>query len=141
VLVAGPCAQSNTALNGCWSYTWQGNNETWFPADSKTIFQAISDNLVSANVTTTTGKGFDNKMNYDAAALTAAAANANVIVLCLGENASAESPGNTRELAMPDDQVALAKAAAATGKPVILVLPEGRPRFITGIEPSMKGIL
>ena len=74
-------------------------------------------------------------------AFTAAATNADVIILCLGENAYAESPGNTRELALPDDQIALAKAAAATGKPVILVLTEGRPRFITSIEPSMKGIL
>ena len=141
VLVAGPSAQSLSALNGCWSYTWQGNNEQWYPADSKTILQAITDKLGAANVTTTSVKGFDNSMNYDVAALTAAAANADVIILCLGENAYAESPGNTRELALPDEQIALAKAAAATGKPVILVLTEGRPRFITSIEPSMKGIL
>jgi beta-glucosidase len=141
VLVAGPSAQSISALNGCWSYTWQGRDEEWYPADSKTILQAITDKLGAGNVTTTTGKGFDNKLNYDAAALTSAASNADVIVLCLGENAYAESPGNTRELALPDDQLALAKAAAATGKPVILVLTEGRPRFITSIEPSMKGIL
>ncbi len=141
VLVAGPSAQSISALNGCWSYTWQGRDEEWYPADSKTILQAITDKLGAGNVTTTTGKGFDNKLNYDAATLTSAASNADVIVLCLGENAYAESPGNTRELALPDDQLALAKAAAATGKPVILVLTEGRPRFITSIEPSMKGIL
>ncbi|HET6995400.1 MAG TPA: glycoside hydrolase family 3 N-terminal domain-containing protein [Chitinophagaceae bacterium] len=141
VLVAGPSAQSISALNGCWSYTWQGKDEEWYPADSKTILQAITDKLGAANVTTTTGKGFDNKLNYDATTLTTAAANADVIILCLGENAYAESPGNTRELALPDDQLALAKAAAATGKPVILVLTEGRPRFITSIEPSMKGIL
>jgi len=58
-----------------------------------------------------------------------------------GENAYAESPGNTRDLALPEEQINLAKAAASTGKPVILVLTEGRPRFITSIEPSMKGIL
>ena len=141
VLVTGPAAQSISALNGCWSYTWQGNNDQWYPADSKTIYQAIADKLGAANVTTTTGKGFDNKLNYDAASITSAAANADVVILCLGENAYAESPGNTRELALPDDQLALAKAAAAAGKPVILVLTEGRPRFITSIEPSMKGIL
>ena len=128
-------------MNGCWSYTWQGKEEQWYPADSKTILQTITDKVGAGNVTTTTGKGFDNPMNYDAAKLTTAAANADVIVLCLGENAYAESPGNTRELALPDEQLALAKAAAATGKPVILVLTEGRPRFITSIEPSMKGIL
>ena len=141
VLVAGPSAQSISALNGCWSYTWQGKEEQWYPADSKTILQTIKDKVGAANVTTTTGKGFDDPMNYDADKLTAAAANADVIILCLGENAYAESPGNTRELALPDEQVAIAKAAAATGKPVILVLTEGRPRFITSIEPSVKGIL
>jgi beta-glucosidase len=141
VLVAGPSAQSISALNGCWSYTWQGQQEEWYPADSKNILQTITDKAGVANIMTTTGKGFDNALNYDAATLTAAAVNADVIVLCLGENAYAESPGNIRDLALPDNQVALAKAAAATGKPVILVLTEGRPRFITSIEPQMKGIL
>jgi beta-glucosidase len=141
VLVAGPSAQSISALNGCWSYTWQGKEEQWYPADSKTILQAITDKLGAANVTTTSGKGFDNPANYDADKLKAAAANADVIVLCLGENAYAESPGNIRDLALPEEQVKLAEAAIASGKPVLLVLTEGRPRFITNIEPKIKGIL
>lgn len=141
ILVAGPAAQSIAALNGCWSYTWQGNQEQWYPADSKTILQAITDKAGAANVITTTGKGFDDPLNYDVEKLRAAAADAEVIVLCLGENAYAESPGNTRDLALPQEQVALAKAAIATGKPVILVLTEGRPRFITEIEPGVKGIV
>lgn len=141
VLVAGPSAQSISALNGCWSYTWQGNDDRWYPSDSKTIYQAIAEKIGAANVITTTGKGFDNLMNYDAAAITTAAVKADVIVLCIGENAYAESPGNTRELALPKEQEDLVIAAALTGKPVILVLTEGRPRFITNIEPSVKGIL
>ncbi|HEX5150838.1 MAG TPA: glycoside hydrolase family 3 N-terminal domain-containing protein [Parafilimonas sp.] len=141
ILVAGPSAQSITALNGCWSYVWQGNQEQFYPADSKTIFQTIADKAGAANTTTTSVKGFDNAANYDTAALRSAAANVDAIVLCLGEDAYAESPGNTRELALPDNQLALAKVAASTGKPVILVLTEGRPRFITSIEPGMKGIL
>ncbi|MCW3089762.1 MAG: glycosyl hydrolase [Ferruginibacter sp.] len=141
VLVAGPAAQSISALNGCWSYTWQGKEEQWYPADSKTILQSIMDKLGAANVSTTTAKGFDDSKNYDAAALTATASSADAIILCLGENAYAESPGNIEDLALDERQVALAKAAAATGKPVILVLTEGRPRFISNIEPSMKGIL
>lgn len=95
----------------------------------------------AANVITTTAKGFDALQNYDATALTNAAAKADVIVLCIGENAYAESPGNIRDLALPKEQENLAVAAALTGKPVILVLTEGRPRFITNIEPSAKGIL
>jgi beta-glucosidase len=141
VLVAGPGAQSISALNGCWSYTWQGKEEQWYPSNSKTILQSITDKLGASNVVTTTVKGYDNAANYDTAQLKAAAANVDAIVLCLGENAYAESPGNIKDLALADNQIQLAMAAAATGKPVILVLNEGRPRFITNIEPKMNGIL
>ncbi|MEO7309484.1 MAG: glycoside hydrolase family 3 N-terminal domain-containing protein [Chitinophagaceae bacterium] len=141
VLVAGPTAQSISALNGAWSYTWQGKEEQWYPADSKTILMAITDKVGSANVVTTTGKGFDDPKNMDASAITSAAAVVDVIVLCIGENAYAESPGNTADLALDENQQALLRAAAATGKPVILVLTEGRPRFITNLEPLAKGIL
>ena len=141
ILVAGPAARSISALNGCWSYTWQGKEEQWYPKDSKTILQALTDKLGAANVTTTSVPGFSSKENFDAASLTVAAAGVDAIVLCLGENAYAESPGNIADLALPEEQMALARAAAATGKPVILVLTEGRPRFITGIAPLMKGIL
>jgi beta-glucosidase len=141
VLVAGPAALSISALNGCWSYTWQGKDERWYPADSKTIVDALRDKLGAGQVTTTAVKDFDNPANYDTVALKTAAAGADAIVLCLGENAYAESPGVIPDLALPEEQLALARAAAATGKPVILVLTEGRPRFITGIAPSMKGIL
>jgi len=141
ILVAGPSARSISALNGCWSYTWQGNDERWYPAGSKTILDALRDKLGAANVLTTAVPGFDSRDNYDTSVLKAAAAGVDAIVLCLGENAYAESPGNIRDLALPDQQTALARAAAATGKPVILVLTEGRPRFITGIAPSMKAIV
>jgi beta-glucosidase len=141
VLVAGPSAQSISALNGCWSYTWQGKEELWYPADSKTIYQAIADKVGAGNVMTSSGKGFDNPMNFDQSLLTSMAAKADIIVLCIGENAYAESPGNTGDLALDENQVALAKAAFLSGKPVILVLTEGRPRFISNLEPSAKGIL
>lgn len=141
ILVAGPSAQSISALNGCWSYTWQGKEEQWYPSDSKTIFQALTDKFGAANVITTTGKGFDNTMNYDAAKITEAASGVDVIILCIGENAYAESPGNTEDLALPANQAELVRAATATGKPVILVLTEGRPLFITKEEPKVKAIL
>src|SRR6187397_25475 len=83
VLVAGPSAQSLTALNGCWSYTWQGNNEQWYPADSKTILETIKDKIGEKNVITTTAKGFNSPANYDLTALKRAAANADVIVMCV----------------------------------------------------------
>jgi beta-glucosidase len=141
ILVAGPAAQSISALNGCWSYTWQGKDQHWYPSDSKTILQSLRDKLGETNVLTSTATDFDDPSNYDTAALRSAASGVDYIVLCLGENAYAESPGNIEDLAMPDNQLALARTAAATGKPVILVLTEGRPRLITGIAPQMKGIL
>jgi beta-glucosidase len=131
ILVAGPSANSIAPLNGCWSYTWQGNQEQWYPADSKTIGKS---KVISV-------KGFDDPQNYDTARLKLAAADADYIVLCLGENAYAESPGNINDLVLPENQMALARAAIGTGKPVILVLTEGRPRLITAIEPNMQGIL
>ena len=140
ILVAGPSASSIAPLNGCWSYTWQGNQEQWYPADSKTIGETIAEKT-GGKTTVISVKGFDNPQNFDTVRLKTAAADADVIVLCLGENAYAESPGNIRDLALPDNQLALAQAAASTGKPVILVLTEGRPRLITTIEPLIPGIL
>ncbi|TDG37287.1 beta-glucosidase [Pedobacter changchengzhani] len=140
-LVAGPGAQSISALNGCWSYTWQGKDEQWYPKDSKTILQTIEDKVGKSNVVTTTEKGFEGIKNFDGDALIKSAKDVDCIILCLGENAYAESPGNIADLALDENQQALAKAAISTGKPIILVLTEGRPRFITNIEPKMNGIL
>lgn len=140
ILVAGPSANSIAPLNGCWSYTWQGNQEQWYPADSKTIGEMISEKNTGSTAIISV-KGFDSPQNFDTALLKKSAEAADVIVLCLGENAYAESPGNIRDLALPENQMQLARSAIATGKPVILVLTEGRPRLIAGIEPGMQGIL
>lgn len=141
VLVAGPSAQSLAALNGAWSYTWQGNDDRWYPKDSKTILQSIKDKIGAGNVVTTTGPGFTNALNFDAESLKKEAAGVDAIVLCIGENAYAESPGNIRDLALPDNQKLLVETAILTGKPVVLVLTEGRPLFITEFVPSVKGIV
>lgn len=141
ILVAGPAAQTISGLNGAWSYTWQGKDEQWYPSDSKTIYESIVDKVGAANVITSSVKGFENAQNVDVEKMKAAAINTDVIILCLGENAYAESPGNTSDLALPENQRLLAEAAVKTGKPVILLLTEGRPLFITGIEPTMKAIL
>ncbi|MDE3143833.1 MAG: glycoside hydrolase family 3 C-terminal domain-containing protein, partial [Bacteroidota bacterium] len=141
VLVMGPTSQSIAPLNGSWSYTWQGNQEEWYPKESKTIEQAIADKVGADNVIAIGAKGFDAKENYDIDKLKANADKADIIVLCLGENAYAESPGNIRDLALPEEQVKLAEAAFATGKKVVLLLIEGRPRFITNIEPGFDAIV
>ncbi|OIR14257.1 beta-glucosidase BoGH3B precursor [mine drainage metagenome] len=141
ILVMGPTSQSIAPLNGSWSYTWQGNQEEWYPKESKTIEQALADKVGADNVIAIGVRGFDAKENYDIDKLKANADKADIIVLCLGENAYAESPGNIRDLALPEEQVNLAKAAFATGKKVVLLLVEGRPRFITNIEPGFDAII
>lgn len=141
VLVAGPGAQSLSCIHGCWSYTWQGQDERFYPSTTKHITAAIQDKIGKDNVIVCSGKGFKDEECYNTQAITEKAKGADYIVLCLGEDAYAESPGSIDDLTLPQEQVKLAKAAAATGKPVVLVLTEGRPRVINEIVADMKGIV
>lgn len=139
VLVAGPGANSVTTLNGCWSYSWQGSSSEWHPSNTKTILSAIQEKIGANNVVYAEGAGFTT--DKDAKAAVIAAKSVDYIVLCLGEDAYAEQPGVIDDLELPESQLNLAKALYATGKPVILVFAEGRPRIFRKIEPQAKGIV
>ena len=139
VLVAGPAANSITALNGCWSYSWQGSNAAYYPENSKTILQAFKDKLGDKNVVYAEGAGFTEAKDINAAV--AAAKSVDYVILCLGEDAYAEQPGVIDDLELPTSQLNLAKALYATGKKVILVFTEGRPRVFNKIESEAKGIV
>jgi beta-glucosidase len=140
VLVTGPAAKSLSALHGCWSYTWQGADESQYPKSTLAIVDAIREKIGDGNVLFRQGVSFDGKVSdADAAVLDAAAAD--VIVLCLGEDAYAETPGDINDFDLPAGQQEFAKRLYATGKPVVLVLVEGRGRIIREIEPGAKGIL
>ncbi|MFM7022502.1 MAG: glycoside hydrolase family 3 N-terminal domain-containing protein [Flavobacteriales bacterium] len=128
VLVAGPGAEKVSMLNGCWSFSWQGKENSLYPSYYTTVATELKAIAGEGNVTVEKG----NKITK---------ANADVIVLCIGEDAYAETPGSIRELDLDMDQQELVKSAYATGKPVILVLIEGRPRLVRNIEPQAKGIL
>lgn len=145
VLLAGPAAHNLGPLHGSWSYSWQGNVEANYPKSTKTIFKVFTEKLGKENVevmaTDQAVRGFDSPANYDTEALTERAKNVDYIVLALGEPAYAESPGALDDLNLPDNQKALVRAAAATGKPVIVVLAEGRPRIVRDIEPLLQGIV
>jgi len=141
ILVAGPSAQSKAALNGAWSYTWQGKDEKWYPESELTILEAFQQKIGRENVITTSGIGYDDPANFDVKALRDAAQNVDAVVLCLGENAYAESPGNIFTLDMPTEQKELIRAAKSSGKPVIVVLNQGRPLFITDMVNEMDAIL
>ena len=141
VLVAGPAAHNVTALHSSWSYVWQGNDDSQYPASTQTIKEALEAQLGKANVVSSAQRKYDNAANYDIEQLNKDAQNVDYIILCLGEDAYAESPGSIDDLTLDSRQIALAKAAISTGKKVILVLVEGRPRVIADIEKDIPGIL
>jgi beta-glucosidase len=140
VLVTGPAAKSLSALHGCWSYTWQGRDEKWYPKGSLTVADALAEKLGQSNVLYRQGVKFDGAP-VDVDGAVADAANADAIILCLGEDAYAETPGDINDLALPAGQQELAKRLYGTGKPVVVVLLEGRPRVIREIVSGAKGIV
>ncbi len=138
VLVTGPAADSLLSLNNGWSWTWQGDRKDLYPADRPTVRRALEAQL-GGRVTYVPGADFTKEI--DVAAARSAAAQADVVVLCLGESAYAETPGNIDDLELPEAQIRLAKEVAAAGKPVILVLLEGRPRLVRTIADGVQAIV
>jgi beta-glucosidase len=129
VLVTGPTANTMRSLNGGWSYTWQGEKNDEYASSKNTILEAIRLKIGKEKVFYEAGASFDALQNIDDAIN--AAKKSDAIVLCLGELSYTENPGNIDELDLPQAQIQLAKEMAKLGKPVILVLAEGRPRIVT----------
>lgn len=147
ILVTGPNANSMRSLNGGWSYSWLGDKTEQYAGEYNTILEAVRKNAGEKNVIYSpgvawveTGKYWEEK-EISIKAAVRAARKADYILLCLGENSYTEKPGDTHDLALSDLQIALAKALQATGKPVILVLNQGRPRIINRIDEKSKAIL
>ncbi len=147
ILVTGPNAHSMRTLNGGWSYSWQGEKVEEFAEQYNTIYEALQHKFGEDNVRYESGVTYKMEGQYfeentpEIPKAVAAARGVDYIVLCLGENSYCETPGNLDELTLSENQTALALALQATGKPVILVLNEGRPRLIRKIEPGVKAIL
>jgi beta-glucosidase len=139
ILVTGPAADSMPALSNGWTLTWQGNRDKLYPADRPTIRRALEQRLGAGQVTYVAGADFEKEIDVNAAVSAAGAADA--IVLCLGESSYAETPGNIDDLSLPAAQVRLADALARTGKPIVLVLVEGRPRIVRTIVDHARAIL
>lgn len=138
VLVTGPTANSLVSLNNGWTYVWQGDNADLYPKDRPTILQAVQ-TKTEKNVTYIPGTTLDKEIDIAAAAR--AARQADVAIVCVGEGAYAETPGNVTDLTLGEAQLRLAEAIEATGKPVVLVLVEGRPRIINRIADRAQAIL
>ena len=147
ILLTGPNANQMRCLHGGWSYTWQGSRAEDLAARYNTIYEALcnkygKDNVILEQGVTYNERGKyyeENKPQIDKAV--AAAADCDVIIACIGENSYTETPGNLTDLWLSDNQRNLVKALAKTGKPIILVLNEGRPRLIADIEPLAKAIV
>jgi beta-glucosidase len=140
VLVTGPDADSLIPLDNGWSYTWQGNKASAYPTQRyATILGAIRQKIGADHVTYVAGTTLDKELDIAQAA--AAASSADAIVVCLGAWAYAETPGNIPDLALPDAQIHLAQKILESGKPVILVLTEGRPRIIRPIAGGVSAIV
>jgi beta-glucosidase len=139
VLVTGPMANRLSVLNGGWTLTWQGNREELYPKDKQTILKAIVARIGAGNVSFALGSTYDRES--DIPAVVKAAKKADVVIACIGEEAYCETPGNLSDLTLPDAQLDLVKALVKTGKPVVLVLAEGRPRIIRPVVEGAKAIL
>ncbi len=139
VLVTGPGADSLIPLNNGWSYTWQGDRASMYPKDRATILKAVQEKIGAANVTYVPGTTYNKEVDIAKAA--DAASKADAVVICLGEWAYAETPGNIADLTLPDAQLHLALKIMETKKPVILVLTEGRPRIISRIADPAQAIV
>ena len=146
ILVTGPNANSMRSLNGGWSYKWQGSDDPKFHDQYNTIYEAMRLIYGDANVKLEQGMDYnpevwESEINVRIQAAVAAARSVDVIVACVGENSYCETPGNTNDLHLSANQTALVKALAATGKPIVLVLNEGRPRIIREIEPLASAVI
>ena len=147
LLLTGPNANQMRCLHGGWSYTWQGSKAEELSDKYNTIYEALCNKYGKENIILEQGVTYDeNKAYYDENEpeidkAVAAAAQADVIIACIGENSYTETPGNLTDLWLSENQRNLVKALAKTGKPIILVLNEGRPRLIADIEPLAKAVI
>ena len=147
ILLTGPNANQMRCLDGGWSYTWQGHRTDEFAGKYNTIYEAFCNQYGKENVVLNQGVTYNETGKYweenepKIQGAVDAAKNVDVIVACIGENSYTETPGNLTDLWLSENQRNLVKELAKTGKPVILVLNEGRPRLIADIEPLAQGII
>ena len=147
ILVTGPNANSMRCLNGGWSYTWQGHMADMFTEQYNTIYEAVCNKFGKKNVVLEQGVtyvpqgGYTEENAPEIEKAVRAARNVDVILACIGENSYCETPGNLSDLALSENQRNLVKALAKTGKPIVLILNEGRPRLINDIEPLADAVI
>lgn len=139
VLVTGPTANLLSVLNGGWTITWQGDREDLYPQDKMTVLEAIRDKVGADNCLYVPGASFDEEIDIQAAVENAR--KADVVIACIGERPYCETPGNINDLTLEQGQLNLVQALERTGKPVVMVLIEGRPRVIRTIADEADAVV
>ena len=147
ILLTGPNANQMRCLHGGWSYTWQGSKAEDLSEKYNTIYEALCNKYGKENIILEQGVTYnedgayydENEPQIDKAV--AAATQVDIIIAAIGENSYTETPGNLTDLWLSKNQRKLVKELAKTGKPIILVLNEGRPRLIADIEPLAKAVV
>ena len=154
VLVTGPTSDSLISMNNGWTWVWQGSEPSLYPKDKMTIRGAVEAKVGKSNFTFVQGTRItrpagspsnatptDVNEEVDIPKAVSEAKKSDVVVLCLGEGSYTETPGNITDLTLPEPQLKLAEALMATGKPLVVVLVEGRPRVISRIADKVPAIL
>ena len=147
ILLTGPNANQMRCLHGGWSYTWQGSKAEDLTEQYNTIYEALCNKYGKENVILEQGVTYNEDGAYSAEnepqidKAVAATQGADIIIACIGENSYTETPGNLSDLWLSENQRNLVKELSKTGKPIILVLNEGRPRLIADIEPLAKAVV
>lgn len=147
ILLTGPNANQMRCLDGGWSYTWQGHLTNQFASQYNTIYEALCNEYGKDNILLRQGVTYNEKGKYyeenepDIASAVRAADSADVVIACIGENSYTETPGNLSDLTLSANQRSLVTALEATGKPVVLILNEGRPRIVADIVPKAKAVV
>ena len=147
LLVTGPNANQMRCLNGGWSYTWQGHRTDEFAQQYNTIYEALCNEYGQQNVVLCQRVTYNEQGKYweentpDIEAAVRAAKDVDIIVACIGENSYTETPGNLSDLTLSQNQRDLVKALSQTGKPIVLILNEGRPRIISDIVPLCQAVV
>ena len=147
ILLTGPNANQMRCLNGGWSYTWQGSKAEDLSEQYNTIYEALCNKFGAENIVLEQGVTYNEKGAYyeenkpQIEKAVSAAQGVDIIIACIGENSYCETPGNLTDLWLSSNQRELVKQLSKTGKPIILVLNEGRPRLIADIEPLAKAIV
>lgn len=135
IAVIGPLADSKKDMIGAWSAAGDFNK-------SVTVLEGIKEKIPTQRVVYARGcevEG-DDRSSFDEAVTLAGRSDA--VILVIGETKEMSGEAASRsEITLPGVQQELAEALIATGKPVVVVLMNGRPLDLSWLDAHAPAIL